>query len=230
LQSLAEYNFQGKELSMPHPLYETFESRKIISIVRGIRKEHIIQTVAALLEGGIGCIEITFDHSSHNGIKNTLDCLDAVSNHFGNQVLLGAGTVLTAEEVDLARKCNARYIISPNTDKAVITATKEAGMLSMPGALTPSEVVLAYNYGADIVKIFPIDSLGVQYLRAIKSPLKHIPVSAVGGVTIDNINTFLENGATCVGIGGNLVNTKLIELGQFEKLFLQTQAFCDRIK
>jgi len=215
---------------MPHPIYEKLELRQIIAIIRGVGKEHMIQTVETLLEGGIDCIEITFDHSREKGIRSTLDCLEMVSGHFGHQVILGAGTVLTKEEVHLAKSCGAQYIISPNTDQAVIAATKEAGMLSMPGALTPTEVIMAYHYGADIVKLFPIDTLGVAYLKAIKSPLKHIPVSAVGGVTPENINMFLNSGALCVGVGGNLVNAKLVESGDYEKIFLQTRSFCDRIK
>jgi len=187
-----------------------------------------MRLIIIVIEGGINCIEITFDHTGDDGINNTLSCFEKVSNCFGDQVVLGAGTVLTAEEVKLAKRHNVQYIISPNTDKSVIATTKDEGMLSMPGALTPTEVVAAYHYGADIVKLFPIDTLGASYLKAIKSPLKHIPVSAVGGVTLENMNTYMENGAVCVGIGGNLVNTRLIESGEFDKIFRHARAFYER--
>lgn len=214
---------------MQHYLYEVFESKKIISIVRGVKKEQIIDTATSLLAGGINCIEVTFDHSSTDGINNTIACLDAISRHFGDKVILGAGTVLSEEEVAIAHYHNAKYIISPDTNLRVIKATKEKGMFSMPGALTPSEIVSAYENGADIVKLFPIDTLGLPYLKAVKSPLKHIPLSAVGGVTPDNVQTFLENGAMCVGIGSSLVSKALVDAGQFDKITLQAKAFSSAV-
>lgn len=214
---------------MLHSLYSTFKSQKIISIIRSIKAEQIIETVSALLSGGISCVEITFDHTNSNTFRNTIDCLDIISKHFGDDIILGAGTVLSAEEVHIAFDHNAKYIISPNTNFQVIKATKEKGMLSMPGALTPTEIVSAYEYGADIIKIFPIDTLGLPYLKALNSPLKQIPLSAVGGVTPDNIKLFLDNGATCVGIGSNLVNTDLVEKQQFDKIFTLAKIYSNKI-
>ena len=215
---------------MKHPLFDTFQERKLIAIIREVDRKDIVETVAALLEGGISCVEVTFDHTGSAGIQNTLDCLDAVRERFAEQVILGAGTVLSAGEVELAEKHNARFIISPNTDPTVIRATKEAGMLSMPGALTPSEITAAYGAGADIVKLYPVDILGTGYIKAVKGPLKHIPMSAVGGVTPGNVREFLDSGALCVGIGGNLVNRRLAENKKFLEMQLQAKAFCDKIK
>ncbi|WP_343247212.1 bifunctional 4-hydroxy-2-oxoglutarate aldolase/2-dehydro-3-deoxy-phosphogluconate aldolase [Diplocloster hominis] len=215
---------------MKHPLFDTFQERKLIAIIREVDRKDIVETVAALLEGGISCVEVTFDHTGSAGIQNTLDCLDAVRERFAEQVILGAGTVLSAGEVELAEKHNARFIISPNTDPTVIRAAKEAGMLSMPGALTPSEITAAYGAGADIVKLYPVDILGTGYIKAVKGPLKHIPMSAVGGVTPGNVREFLDSGALCVGIGGNLVNRRLAENKKFLEMQLQAKAFCDKIK
>lgn len=215
---------------MKHPLFDTFQERKLIAIIREVDRKDIVETVAALLEGGISCVEVTFDHTGSTGIQNTLDCLDAVRERFAEQVILGAGTVLSAGEVELAEKHNARFIISPNTDPTVIRAAKEAGMLSMPGALTPSEITAAYGAGADIVKLYPVDILGTGYIKAVKGPLKHIPMSAVGGVTPGNVREFLDSGALCVGIGGNLVNRRLAENKKFLEMQLQAKAFCDKIK
>ena len=103
-------------------------------------------------------------------------------------------------------------------------------MLSMPGALTPSEITSAYEAGADIVKLYPVDILGVGYVKAVKGPLKHIPMSAVGGITPGNVREFLDSGALCVGIGGNLVNCRLTENKKFLEIQLQAKAFCDKIK
>ncbi|MBU9737498.1 bifunctional 4-hydroxy-2-oxoglutarate aldolase/2-dehydro-3-deoxy-phosphogluconate aldolase [Diplocloster agilis] len=215
---------------MKHPLVDTFRESKLIAIIREVDRRDIVETVAALLAGGISCVEVTFDHTGSAGIRNTLDCLDAIRERFAEQVILGAGTVLSPGEVELAEKHNARFIISPNTDPAVIRTAKEAGMLSMPGALTPSEITSAYEAGADIVKLYPIDILGVGYVKAVKGPLKHIPMSAVGGITPGNVREFLDSGALCVGIGGNLVNCRLTENKKFLEIQLQAKAFCDKIK
>lgn len=193
-------------------------NHKLIAIVRGIESTKMLNLVSALKSGGISCIEITFDHASIQGIENTATSIRLIKEAFGEEILLGAGTVLTPEQVDIAKQAGAKFILSPNTDTSVIKRTKELNMISMPGAFTPSEAAAAWNAGADIVKLFPIAQLGPAYIQALKGPLSHMRFSAVGGVNEKNAAEFLKAGACCLGIGGNLVSKKLIESGEFQKI------------
>ena len=115
-------------------------------------------------------------------------------------------------------------------NEAVIARTRELGMVSMPGALTPTEIVKAYNAGADIVKVFPIGNLGAGYLKAVKAPLSHIPMAAVGGVNEKNAADFIKAGAAGLGVGGNLVNKEWIANGEWDKITALAQAFTDAVK
>lgn len=193
-------------------------NHKLIAIVRGIESTKMLNLVSALKSGGISCIEVTFDHASIQGIENTATSIRLIKEAFGEEILLGAGTVLTPEQVDIAKQAGAKFILSPNTDISVIKRTKELNMISMPGAFTPSEAAAAWNAGADIVKLFPIAQLGPAYIQALKGPLSHMRFSAVGGVNEKNATEFLKAGACCLGIGGNLVSKKLIESGEFQEI------------
>lgn len=193
-------------------------NHKLIAIVRGIESTKMLNLVSSLKSGGISCIEVTFDHASIQGIENTATSIRLIKEAFGEEILLGAGTVLTPEQVDIAKQAGASFVLSPNTDTSVIKRTKELNMISMPGAFTPSEAAAAWNAGADIVKLFPIAQLGPAYIQALKGPFSHMRFSAVGGVTEKNAAEFLKAGACCLGIGGNLVSKKLIESGEFQEI------------
>lgn len=197
---------------------EAIKNDKIIAIVRDIPGTAMLETAAALLAGGINMMEVTFNHSCEAGNHETVTSLRLLHESYPDEILLGAGTVLTSEQVQIAKDCGARYIISPNVDIDVIKKTKELDMISIPGAYTPTETVAAYNAGADIVKLFPAGLLGTAYIKAIRGPLSHIPISAVGGIDETNIAAFLKAGVCCVGIGSNLVNSQMILTGNFKKI------------
>lgn len=193
-------------------VFERIKNEKIIAIIRGIPASSILETAQALLDGGVRLMEITFNQENPQTIQETADSIRMLHRHFGDQVLLGAGTVMTTDQVDLAKDCGALYIISPNVNKDVIRHTRELDLISIPGAFTPSEIVDAYQAGANIVKLFPAGLLGPDYLKAVRGPLSHIPLAAVGGINVDNIKDFFQSGVCSVGIGGNLVNrTKVLE-------------------
>lgn len=198
---------------------------KVIAIVRGIHSDDIIDLAKAMMAGGIRCIEVTFNPADKDGSPDTLRSIARLKTTFGDALAVGAGTVLTPENVRRAKDAGAQYIISPNADKAVIEKTKELGMLSIPGALSPSEAVEAYAWGADIVKLFPAGALGVGYIKAVASPLNHIPFTAVGGVNAGNMKDFIAAGCIGVGVGGNLVNKKLVEAGEWEKITQEAAAY-----
>lgn len=203
---------------------------KIIAIIRGIPSTQIIDLVTYLNKGGINCVEITFDQTSHEAMNDTLTCIRKIKEHFGDKCSVGAGTVMTPLQVQEAVKVGAEYIISPNVDEEVIKETKNLGKISIPGAFTPSEMALAYKYGADIVKLFPAGILGTEYIKALKAPLKHIPVIAVGGVTSKNCIEFINAGAVGVGVGGNLVSQKLVNEGRFDEIEALAKEYVDALR
>ncbi|HBF36455.1 MAG TPA: 2-dehydro-3-deoxyphosphogluconate aldolase [Firmicutes bacterium] len=205
-------------------------AEKIIAIIRGIGSDKMKETVGALLEGGVKLLEVTFDQQDKNKELDTLKSLEIIKREFGERVCLGVGTVLTTEQVMSAVSAGAEYVISPNTDVKVIQKVKELGKISIPGALTPSEMVTAYNAGADIVKLFPAGVLGIEYIKALLAPLSHIPVVAVGGISVENIDQFINAGVKGVGVGGNLVNKKAIYSGEYYKITQTAQAYKKKIE
>lgn len=215
---------------MNSDLIQSIYENKIIAIIRGVNSEKIIPTVEALLKGGIRLIEVTFNHESEETKLDTLKSLKLIEKELGRDVYLGVGTVLTPKQAEDAAEAGAQYIISPNTDTAVIKKTKELGKVSIPGALTPSEMVLAYYTGADIIKIFPAGVLGTQYIKAVSAPLKHIPLIAVGGIDADNAADYLRAGAIGVGAGGNLVDLKAINAGQYENITARANEYLAKIR
>ena len=203
---------------------------KIIAIVRGIPSDEVVGLAEALVKGGISCIEVTFDQSSAEKAQDTLKAISNIHNALGDRVCVGAGTVMTVQQVEAAAAAGAEYTISPNTNAAVIKRTKELDKVSIPGAMTPSEVAEAYEMGADIVKMFPAGVLGAAYIKAVKAPLKHIPVTAVGGVNPGNCADFIRAGAVGVGVGGNLVSPQLVREGRFEEITAIAQSYTDALK
>lgn len=203
---------------------------KLIAIVRGMEAEHCVKLAEALSKGGINMVEITFNQRSTDHFKGTIDGIRAISQQLSDKVMVGAGTVLTKEQVDLAKEAGALYIITPSTNPAVIRYAKEQGLVTMPGAMTPSEIETAYEAGADFVKIFPVGNLGAAYIKAVKAPMSHIPVLAVGGVNEKNIAEFIRAGAVGAGVGGNLVNGEWIRKGEFDKITALAREFVTNAK
>ncbi len=192
---------------------EQIKRHKVISIVRGIPLESMSELAQALMRGGINLIEVTFAQDAPESWQDTCESIRLL-NDMG--ICAGAGTVIKMEQLELAKNAGARYIISPNADEDIVCATRSMNLVSIPGALTPTEIVHAYNWGADFVKVFPVSTLGIAYIKAISAPLKHIPLLAVGGIDCDNMSEFLKAGCKGVGIGGNLANAKLIAQGRFD--------------
>lgn len=183
---------------------------KLIAIMRRVPENHLAETARALCRGGVRAMEITFDHERPDCARALARQLHILCEAVGDQALVGAGTVLTPEEVDIAAEAGARLIVSPNTDENVIRRTKERGLLSCPGAMTPSEIVAAHAAGADIVKLFPVQQLDASFIKAMRGPLGHIPLLAVGGTDETNAAEFVRAGACGVGVGGALVRADLI--------------------
>ena len=202
---------------------------KIIAIVRGVTGEALVKTAEALYEGGIRLLEITFDQSGKIAATETAEMIADLCCRFSGRMSIGAGTVMTVEQVRAAFEAGAEYMISPDTSREVIEETCRLGAVSIPGALTPTEVATAYAYGADFVKLFPAGDLGLSYIKSIRAPLAHIPMLAVGGVNEKNLGEFLSAGLSGVGVGSNIVNKKLIDSGDFAALTALAKQYTEQV-
>ena len=199
--------------------------KKIIAIVRGVYGEDALNLAKALYAGGIELLEVTFDQSKPESLNRTSDTVRLLCQELGDQMYFGAGTVTTIEMLNLAKEAGASFIVSPDFNPEVIKATVEAGMVSMPGAMTPTEILTAYRAGADFVKVFPTAGLGSSYIKAVRGPLNHIRLLAVGGVNEKNIAEFLAAGCVGAGVGGNLVNKTWIANGEWDKITALAKEF-----
>lgn len=199
-------------------LIEKIKKEKLIAIVRGVEPELCMRVADALYDGGFRLLEITFDQSRPDSWENTAAAIAAAGEKYAGRMEVGAGTVISPDQLRLAYKAGAKFIVSPDADPNIIKRTRELGMVSVPGAFTPTEIKAAYAAGADLVKLFPVSQLGPAYVKAIRAPLSHIPMMAVGGIDAENLKSYLDQGLCGAGIGGNLVNRKWIHDGEFYKI------------
>lgn len=211
-------------------LLEQLRRKKLIAILRGVPEDQVADLAGALAEGGISILEVPLDHQSPEGIQAALRKIRRIGERLGERVLLGAGTILTAEQAERAAEAGARFLVAPNVNDTVIAAAKRLGLLAMPGALTPTEAAQAWESGADVVKVFPAGAMGADYLRALRAPLPHIPLAAVGGVNLENCRLFLEAGAQMVGIGGSLVPKRLEDAADYDGLCRAARAYSKAVQ
>ncbi len=204
---------------------EYVKERKIVAIVRGLSPEYLIRLGHAFEEGGIGLMEVTYNQSAPETWKDTAKGIEAVEKEFGDRLLVGAGTVITFEQVSMTYNAGGHYLVTPTTQPEIIRAGKALGLGLYPGAFTPSEILAAYDAGADAVKVFPASCLGPGYIKAIRAPLSHIPLMAVGGVNEKNAADFIKAGCVGLGVGGNLVNKEWIRNGEWEKITALAKEF-----
>ena len=204
---------------------EYVKERKIVAIVRGLSPEYLIRLGHAFEEGGIGLMEVTYNQSAPETWKDTANGIEAVEKEFGDRLLVGAGTVITLEQVSMTYNAGGHYLVTPTTQPEIIRAGKALGLGLYPGAFTPSEILAAYEAGADAVKVFPASCLGPGYIKAIRAPLSHIPLMAVGGVNEKNAADFIKAGCVGLGVGGNLVNKEWIRDGEWEKITALAKEF-----
>lgn len=188
---------------------ESIENNKIIAIARKIYGDDLKNLANALVNGGINNIELTFDQADSDCIARTCDSINLIKNI--ENINVGVGTVLNIEQLYAANNAGAKYIVSPNADIDLIKTTKSLGLVSIPGAITPTEIIYAYKAGADFVKIFPAGALGIEYIKAVCVPLNHIGFIANAGVTPDNICEFFDAGFIAAGISNYLCNPQLVK-------------------
>lgn len=196
----------------------------IVAVIRADSGEKLVEVAEALLAGGVEVMEVTFT------VPGAVRVLEKVSNQLGDRVLLGAGTVLDPETARAALLAGAQFIVSPSTSVDVIRLCRRYDKLVMPGALTPTEVVTAWESGADIVKIFPSDITGPSYLKALHGPLPQVRLMPTGGVNLESAADFLRAGACALGVGGSLVESRTVADGNMARIESLAQQFVQIVR
>lgn len=193
---------------------------KVISVVRMKNPSQLINVIKALKEGGIKAVELTMT------IPNAIEAIRNANEEFGESILLGVGSIIDPETSNDAIDAGAKFVVSPIYKKEVVQAVRERNKVVIPGGFTPTEIQSAYQQGADFVKIFPADNLGMSFIKSIKAPLPHLKVIPTGGVDLENAKDWINYGASAVGIGSALVDNKAIENNDYNKLTENARKLC----
>jgi 2-dehydro-3-deoxyphosphogluconate aldolase/(4S)-4-hydroxy-2-oxoglutarate aldolase len=196
----------------------------VIAIVRLDSAESLQKVADAILEGGIDIIEVTMT------TPGALAILESAAERFGDRVILGAGTVLDPESARAAALAGARFIVSPNLNVSAVELCHRYGVVSVPGVLTPTEIVAAMEAGADLIKVFPASLGGPDYIKAVRAPLPQAPLVPTGGVEVDNAGDYIRAGAVAVAVGGSLVSKKIIASGEFAKMVEIARALVSTVR
>src|SRR5580704_16774752 len=183
----------------------------IVPVVRTSSAESAIKSIEAMYRGGVRAAEITMT------VPGAIKALEKLADQFGDKMVLGAGTVLDPETARISMLAGAQFFVTPTLKLATIEMAKRYSKVICPGALTPTEVLTAWEAGADVVKVFPANAMGgPKYIKALKGPLPHIQMIPTGGVNLETAGEFLKAGACAVAVGSELVDAKLIREGRYD--------------
>ena len=196
----------------------------IVAVIRAASGELLCDVAEALVAGGVEVMEVTFT------VPRAHKVLEQVAERLGDKILLGAGTVLDAETARVALLSGAEFIVSPTLNLDVIRLCRRYDKLVMPGAFSPTEVLTAWEAGADIVKVFPSDITGPAYLKALAGPLPQIRLMPTGGVTLETAPAFLRSGAYALGVGSSLVDPKAVAAGQLQPIEQLARQFVEIVR
>lgn len=202
-------------------MLERLQQEKIVAIFRFIEDQYADQAAQALLDGGISLMEITMN------TEGAATMINRWREKFGDKAGIGAGTVLDLDMAKEAVAAGSQFLISPNLDESVVDYGLKTGVPVWPGVMTPTEIVRAWKAGAELVKVFPMASLGLKYLTEIRAPLNNIPMLASGGVDLDNIAEYFKAGACGVGMGSKLVNMDWVRSGRYDLLTERARQFVE---
>ena len=191
---------------------------RVVAIIRGFDAETCLRLADACITGGIRAVEVTYVQTDRALWTRTTDAISAIAKRFGGEISVGAGTVLTSEQLAMTRDAGGEFMVAPNVNPALVRECVGMGLASIPGAMSPTEAVAAREAGATFVKVFPAGRLGPSYVKALKAPLAHIPMLAVGGITPDNIADFIKAGCVGAAVSGVLQNRELMEAGEWGRI------------
>lgn len=203
---------------MRNDVIQSISDNKLIAIIRSVDEDKLVPLAEALYNGGVRLMELTYDNMGKTSDRSTAQNIAMLKKHFAHTMHIGAGTVTNTDRVHLTCEAGGEFIISPDTNPKVIEATLQCEMVSIPGALTPTEIQTAHNCGADFVKLFPATNMGPEYVKALLAPLSNIRLLAVGGINLSNISDYLTAGIWGFGIGSNITDKKLIADGNYDAI------------
>jgi 2-dehydro-3-deoxyphosphogluconate aldolase/(4S)-4-hydroxy-2-oxoglutarate aldolase len=206
-----------------------FYENKIIVVCRDIQEEEIVNVANALYNGGIRFMEVPFNQANPETFETTARMIKAVKDALGDNMHVGAGTVITMEQFEIAKKAGAEIIVSPTLEEDVILATKKAGLISMPGCATPSEMTKAYKLGADLIKLFPSSVIGIKAIKEIRVPLNHISLVCFGGVSKENIEEVLSLGVAGVGMASSILDKQALRDKDYDKITQLAKEITQRV-
>ncbi|AUO64921.1 MULTISPECIES: bifunctional 4-hydroxy-2-oxoglutarate aldolase/2-dehydro-3-deoxy-phosphogluconate aldolase [Citrobacter] len=202
-----------------HRVIHAIEQTGLIAIVRGIDPESVLPLAEALYAGGVEVIEVTCNSTRY------LESITALKTKMGDKMKVGAGTVINPVMAQLVIDAGADFVLSPDFNPDVISMVHEKQRLMIPAVMTPSEILQACRLGVDLLKLFPANSLGIDYLKEIQGPLDNLALIPVGGITLENTASFARAGAFAVGVGSALTNKQWVNDGEWEKITRQAEAF-----
>jgi len=205
---------------MPETTAQTIERVGLIPVLRAKNAAQAHAVVKAMIAGGVTVVEVTMT------VPGAVELLKDLKHEYGSDLLLGSGTVTTAEQAQATIEAGAEFVVSPSFHPAVVAKTRALGKLSIPGSLTPTEVITAWEAGADYVKIFPCSAMGgASYLKSLLAPFPHLMLIPTGGVTLQTADTFLKAGARALGVGSDLVNLAAVDAGNPEVITETARAY-----
>ena len=206
-------------------IFDKIMSEGLIPVIRVASASEAIDVANAVKEGGVSLIEITMS------VQGAIGVIGELSREYGDDIIMGAGTVLDAETGRAALLAGAQFIVSPTLDLNLIQLAHRYSALVIPGAMTPTEILTAWNAGADMVKVFPAGQLGgPAYIKALKGPLPQILLVPTGGVNLGNAGPFIQAGAAALGVGGELVDKKAVKEGKFSVITENARAFLKAVR
>ena len=209
---------------------EDFAKHKVIVVCRGVTLEEIVHVAQAMYDGGIRFMEVPFIQHDPASFPLTAAKIKALKEAFADKMHVGAGTVLTMEQFQLAKEAGAEVIVSPCMDEQIIQAAKEAGLIMMPGCATPSEMVKAHQLGADYIKLFPASMTTLQTIKEIRVPLSHLELICFGGVNAQNITEVLATGVSGVGMASCVLDKTALTNKDYSKITQLAKAVTQQVK
>jgi 2-dehydro-3-deoxyphosphogluconate aldolase/(4S)-4-hydroxy-2-oxoglutarate aldolase len=222
--AIPSINKPGKKKMNKNDVLNDLLGLKVVAVIRMTDAAKLVRVVESIERGGVKAIEITMS------VPGAVGIIRAVAGRKNPGVLIGAGTVLDAETAAAVIDAGAEFVVSPVSDFPTIRECRRRGVLVAPGAFTPTEILNAWNEGADIVKVFPATSLGPKYFKDLKGPLPHIRLMPTGGVSLENARDFIAAGACCVGIGMALLDPKIIAENRWDDLTARAAALSASVR
>jgi len=206
-------------------LIDQIKDSGIVAVIRGANKDNIIPVARALSAGGVKALELTVE------TPKILSLVEMVADELKDEVIVGVGTVLDPVTARASIMAGAKFVFSPVVNVETIKMTKRYGVVSVPGAFTPTEILTAYENGADLIKVFPANLLGPRFFKDMRGPLPHIPLMPTGGIDVSNVGEYIRAGAVAAGAGSTLVDMKQdINEEYCKKVTLKASQFVEEVK